>query len=383
MKKNLSLLFAAAAFAANVANAQPLAESTLLDNWYVGVNGGVNVKTVKGPVERGVNPSAGLRVGRWFTPVVGFALEGEAYFNNKGSQCRPLGTFVKGVNASLLGTTNFTNLFGGFRENRRFEVMAVYGLGWGRMFGTASAPKADKNVLTSKLGIDLAYSFGSRNRWQIYVEPNITYGLNAYSGEVKYNINNSAVGVLVGINYKFANSNGTHGFKTARLRDVAEIDRLNARINELQAENNTKENTIGRNNQTISHLQQQLEAARQQKPATVVVKENKNVLQPTVIFQQGRSTIDAAQYASISMIASYMKNHPDAKILIKGYASPEGSKEINQRISEARANAVKNALVKRYKVAANRLTVEGMGATSELFDEVDFNRVVTFTDTTK
>lgn len=59
------------------------------------------------------------------------------------------------------------------------------------------------------------------------------------------------------------------------------------------------------------------------------------------------------------------------------------SKEINQRISEARANAVKDALVKRYKVAANRLTVEGMGATSELFDEVDFNRVATFIDITK
>jgi outer membrane protein OmpA-like peptidoglycan-associated protein len=44
---------------------------------------------------------------------------------------------------------------------------------------------------------------------------------------------------------------------------------------------------------------------------------------------------------------------------------------------------VKNALVKRYGVAASRLEVKGMGATDELFDEVDFNRVATFTDTTK
>ncbi len=83
------------------------------------------------------------------------------------------------------------------------------------------------------------------------------------------------------------------------------------------------------------------------------------------------------------MIANYMKNHKDAKILIKGYASPEGSKEINQKISEARANAVKNALVKRYKISASRLSTEGMGATDKLFDEVDFNRVATFTDVTK
>ena len=78
-----------------------------------------------------------------------------------------------------------------------------------------------------------------------------------------------------------------------------------------------------------------------------------------------------------------MQNHPESKILIKGYASPEGSPEVNQRISEARALAVKEALVKRYKVAESRLTIQGMGATDELFDEVDFNRVATFTDTTK
>jgi outer membrane protein OmpA-like peptidoglycan-associated protein len=110
---------------------------------------------------------------------------------------------------------------------------------------------------------------------------------------------------------------------------------------------------------------------------------NNNVLQPTVIFAQGKSTIDAAQMASVAMIAKYMQNHPSSIILIKGYASPEGSKEVNQRISEARAQAVKEALVNRYKVSEKRLRVQGMGATDELFDEVDFNRVATFTDTTK
>lgn len=56
---------------------------------------------------------------------------------------------------------------------------------------------------------------------------------------------------------------------------------------------------------------------------------------------------------NIEMIAQYMKNHPDAKVEIKGYASPEGSKELNQKLSEARANAVKNILVKTYKISAN------------------------------
>jgi outer membrane protein OmpA-like peptidoglycan-associated protein len=107
------------------------------------------------------------------------------------------------------------------------------------------------------------------------------------------------------------------------------------------------------------------------------------VLQPTVIFGQGKSSVDAAQMASVAMIAKYMKNHPESKILIKGYASPEGNPELNQRLSVNRAQAVKDALVSRYGITASRLTIQGMGATDELFDELDFNRVATFTDTTK
>jgi outer membrane protein OmpA-like peptidoglycan-associated protein len=56
---------------------------------------------------------------------------------------------------------------------------------------------------------------------------------------------------------------------------------------------------------------------------------------------------------------------------------------LNQKLSEARAESVRKALVNRYGIAASRLTTQGMGATDELFDEIDFNRVATFTDMTK
>ena len=75
-----------------------------------------------------------------------------------------------------------------------------------------------------------------------------------------------------------------------------------------------------------------------------------------------------------------MKNHPEANVEIKGYASPEGSAELNQKLSEKRAEAVKNMLVKTYKIDASRLTTKGMGATDKLFKQVEFNRVATFND---
>ena len=375
-------LFVAAAMVAQAASAQTVEDSKFLDNWYLGVNTGLNAKTTHTAIFKNLNPSAGLRVGRYLTPVFGFAVEGEVYFNNKGSQQRPLGTFVKGLNLSLLGTTNFSNWFGGYEgEPRLFEVVGVYGLGWGHAFSTQSADVYDRDDLTSKLGIDFTFNLGADKAWQLYIEPNITYALD-FTGRTQFNVNNSAIGLLVGTNYKFGNSNGTHNFKLAELRNQAEIDELNDRINKLRVANNDKENALARDRRAIDDLRRQLAEAKRQKP-TVIVKKDENVLQPTVIFRQGKSTIDAAQYASVSMIATYMKNHKDARVLIKGYASPEGSKELNQRLSEQRAQAVKDALVKRYGVAASRITTRGMGATDELFDEVDFNRVATFTDISK
>jgi outer membrane protein OmpA-like peptidoglycan-associated protein len=185
-----------------------------------------------------------------------------------------------------------------------------------------------------------------------------------------------------GFNYKFGNSNGTHNFAVAQLRDQAEIDGLNAKINELRADNNAKDGKIAADAATIADLKKKL-ADCEARPVQVVEEKKENVLQPHVIFRQGKSTIDPAQYASIEMVAKYMKNHKDAKVKVQGYASPEGKAELNQKLSEKRAEVVKNALVKRYKIAADRITCEGLGATDKLSSENDFNRVAMFIDTTK
>ena len=75
-----------------------------------------------------------------------------------------------------------------------------------------------------------------------------------------------------------------------------------------------------------------------------------------------------------------MKDNQDAKVEIKGYASPEGSAKFNQKLSQARANAVKKALVKRYNISADRIEAKGMGATNKLSERVEFNRVATFSN---
>ena len=369
-------MFAVAALAAQNVSAQTVQESKNFDNWYIGINGGVNISGNDIKFDN-MNYDAGLRIGRWFTPVVGLAAEGQAYFGNKCG-FEDIKTTVKATNVSILGTLNFSNWFGGYPGTpRAFEVIALAGLGWWHDCGDMPSP----NAMTSKLALDLALNFGSDKQWQAYLEPNIVYNIAEHGSRVEYNINRSIVGVNVGVSYKFGNSNGTHNFKIAELRDQSEIDALNAKINELRSDVDAKNGQINAAQQTISDLQKKL-AECEARPKEVE-KKTETVLQPIVIFRQGKSVIDAAQYANVEMVAKYMKNHPEAKVLVKGYASPEGSTELNQRLSEARAKAVADALVNRYKIAKDRISFKGFGETSELSEENDFNRVAMFIDTTK
>lgn len=386
--KRFCLLAAIIAMAMSV-SAQTVTESKTFDNFYIGVNGGVATATKGHGWLKNLQPNAGIRIGRNFTPVFGMAVESNAYFKNTNGYTT--GTVVNALNTSLLGTVNLTNWFGGYKgEPRVFEVSAVYGLGWGHIFG--SPTKVYKtDMLTSKVGLNFAFNFGSDKQWQFYIEPAIIYALNGngYQG-VKYDVNRSEVQLNAGIVYKFKNSNGTHNFKIAELRDQSEIDALNAQVNSLRGELSGKDSELDAKNaeldaknRRIADLEKSLQECKDSKQPVYVRPVTATNLQPTVLFRQGKSVIDPAQYAPIELIATYMKNHPEAKVEIKGYASPEGSAEINQKLSEARAEAVKNALVKKYKISANRLTTKGMGATDKLFEQVEFNRVATFNDNTK
>ena len=374
--KKLVLMLAAASMAASV-SAQTVAESKTFDNIYVGINGGVATKTTGHKWLSDLDPNAGIRIGRYFTPVFGLAIEGNAYFSNKpwGST----GTVVRATNASLLGTVNLSNWFGGYKgEPRTFEVSALYGLGWMHVFTNNKFLKAatseNRNRMTSKAALDFAFNFGSAKQFQFYVEPSINfaflgqskskevvatgnplapvavadhqeYGYKAASqaGQPAYNINNSFVQLNAGFIYKFANSNGTHNFTIVTPRDQAEIDALNAQINELR---NRKPEVITK------------EVVKQ------VVKEVPSVKEFTVsdlvfvTFAQGKSALTKDAKAALNNVKQ------GVHVQVVGTASPEGSKELNDRLSQARADVVANYLKGR-GVIVDEATGKGVqGVTS-------------------
>ena len=336
-------MFAAAVMAVS-ANAQTVTESKTTDNIYVGVNGGLSTVTRLSSLGAGdhsrfkdITPSIGFRVGRWFTPVVGLALEGNFNFKNL-HHSNEAKTFVNSTNVSLLGTLNVLNWIGGYNgEPRCFEVIPVFGLGWGHTFGHPSdAWKA--NVVTSKFGIDLAYNFGSQKEWQLYVEPSINWNIHEKGRtEVEYSSNYSTLKGTIGLNYKFGNSNGTHNFTIAKLRDQSEIDALNAQINDLRSELAKKPKEVVKDNNIT----------REVKVENLVF----------VTFAQGKTTLTKEAKVALNAIAK------GKHVQVVGTASPEGSKEINDKISQSRANSVADYLKSR-GVIVDEATGEGVQGTT-------------------
>jgi len=392
MMKKLILMCAAAMLTVSAsAQKTTITSNKAGDNWYIGANVGIGTPIAKFTNEKneeigrlkGFAPKLGVRVGKNLTTVFGLALDADLYIESTEKSAMKQKTIVDAINVDILGTFNLSNAFGGYKgEPRPFEVIGLIGGGYSHTYGNASSG------LNAKAGLDFAFNLGAAKNLQLYIEPAVVMGQPSPRWANPFRKANgkwNGVGqVSVGLNYKFGNSNGSNNFKIEQLRDQAEIDGLNAKINELRADNKAKDGKIAADGRTIADLKAQL-AACQARPAQTIIeeriiKEVNSTLQPIVIFGQGKTTVDAAGMASCEMVAKYMKNHPESKVKILGYASPEGSKEVNDRIAKQRAESVKNVLVKKYKIAADRLEAEGQGATDKLSCENDFNRVAKFID---
>jgi OOP family OmpA-OmpF porin len=101
---------------------------------------------------------------------------------------------------------------------------------------------------------------------------------------------------------------------------------------------------------------------------TPEVIESLKIQARSVFFDTNKSTFkagDAATIASLDAIREILKNYPNAKFSIEGHTDSDGSNAFNQKLSEDRANAVRNAMLER-GVNGNNLTAVGFGETKPI-----------------
>lgn len=77
-------------------------------------------------------------------------------------------------------------------------------------------------------------------------------------------------------------------------------------------------------------------------------------------FAFGTSDLTPQGRAKVRTIASAINQHPDRRVLVNGFTDSIGSEEYNWRLSERRANTVRECLVQD-GVDARRITAQAYG----------------------
>ncbi len=93
---------------------------------------------------------------------------------------------------------------------------------------------------------------------------------------------------------------------------------------------------------------------------TEEVQKTLNEYAKTILFDTGKSSIKAQSEAVLGDIIGILKEYPTAKFTVEGHTDSVGSEKLNQRLSDSRANSVKEYLVKN-GIDAFRLSALGYG----------------------
>ena len=353
------------------ANAQTAVEGNkFLDNWSLGINAGGTTPLTHSAFFKNMRPVVGLGLTKQLTPSFGIGMEAMGSFNTTVSR-----TAIDNSNISLLGMINLNNFFGTYTGvPRTFEVEAVFGIGWLHYY--VNEELGDHiNSPSTKVGLNFNFNLGESKAWTLAVKPALVYDMND-AGYYHFNANCAAWEITAGLKYHFKCSNGEHYFTKVRPYNQSEIDALNAQVNRLRGEADNNAAALSKETQRANGLETELNECRNKAPQVVTntIDNSKKILESVITFRQGRTTIESSQLPNVERIATYLRNHKEASVVIKGYASPEGSAEVNARIANQRAEAVKKMLVSKYRIAESRISAEGQGV-GNMFDEPDWNRV--------
>lgn len=93
---------------------------------------------------------------------------------------------------------------------------------------------------------------------------------------------------------------------------------------------------------------------------TQEVQKQLNDYARTILFDTGKATIKTESVSVMVDIIQILNEYPNAKFTVEGHTDSVGSSESNQKLSEARANAVLNFLINE-GISSTRLTAIGFG----------------------
>lgn len=316
-----------------------------------------------------LSPNAQVGVGYNFNQVVGARLSLNTWQSKAGQNVA--GNVYKWkwnyVAPMVDATFNLTNLFCEYNPDRLVEVGVFGGIGANIAWGNDEAADAKAAILKSEAATEaLKYGAtplenlwdGTKTRFVARVGANVDFRV---SDRVKLGVELSANTLSDKYNSKKAGNpdwyfNALVGVKVA-----------------LGETHTTKVIPAPKPvEKIIERIIEKPAPAPAPKVESKVVEEN---FRRDIFFPIGNSNIAKSQSTKIAEIVEYMKENPDAKITLTGYADKgTGSAAFNDKIAARRAQTVYNTLAAK-GVAKSRMIKESKGSRVQPFEENDMNRV--------
>jgi len=107
--------------------------------------------------------------------------------------------------------------------------------------------------------------------------------------------------------------------------------------------------------QTVSDLRTNLDKFTVQKTVTIQ-------------FKAGKSDLLPEATASLDELASQIKDRNGFLLEIEGFASAEGKPDLNERLSQARSEAVKRYMAEQHSIPLFRMSILGFGVSRPVAD---------------
>lgn len=145
-----------------------------------------------------------------------------------------------------------------------------------------------------------------------------------------------------------------HEALEARLKEAEEgRDRAEARLKEVEQERDLNDRLAAE----LRRLQRQVAdlQARETERGWILT------LGSDLMFDIGRAKLKPGGRRAIANLARFMRQSAERRIVIEGFTDSSGTPEANQRLSERRAAAVRQALV-REGIEPNRVAARGLGS---------------------
>ncbi len=99
----------------------------------------------------------------------------------------------------------------------------------------------------------------------------------------------------------------------------------------------------------------------------IVLKE-KVTVSVNVKFPSGKAVMDAAGEAEVKKLADFMNEYPQTTVEVGGHTDSSGNAATNKKLSQMRADAVRQTAIDKFGIDAGRITAVGYGADKPIAD---------------